>query len=509
MINKWKPLALACLLAGCAAPAKEQVKNRLQQGIDEASRPRVEAKLVETARPYLRAQAADYNRPAGGGVTLSVERAPMLATLRSLAQQAGYELSVAGTVNPQSPVSVSFRQLDAESALREVAFAGGAVAIVDKNRHIVTIAQEGLYTFRIPVGVLKTKKVESSVTNSLGSSASGGGGESGGSSGGGGSGSTGDNAVVTVTGEHGYTVDAVVTQLRNVLSEGANVSANTQVGLISVRGKATDLRRARDFIETWLRDASTVVEVEATMLDVGLTDQFQFGIDWTRVLSGETAGTVGITNAGIVETPTFNATLTRGSVKSVINALQKYTDVNVMVSYQARANNHSAQVLTNAKQVPYLPSVTTNTTSAGGSSSTVQASGSLAFTMEGLSFAVIPHVLSNQYVDLTLVPLIARIDKWETFSLPGGTELKGPYRPVTDGYLNSTVETGRTVIIASSNAGTTSKIQQGVPGLMNIPALGELVKGRNHNDEQRATVVLVRTQIVPAPRVDALIGESL
>ncbi|PRP68802.1 hypothetical protein BUE93_20360 [Chromobacterium amazonense] len=509
MINKWKPMVLVCLLAGCAAPAKEQVKNRLQQGIDEASRPRVEAKLVETAKPYLRAQSADYNRPAGGGVTLSVERAPMLATLRSLAQQAGYELSVTGALNSQAPVSVSFRQLDAESALREVSFAGGAVAIVDKTRHIVTIAPEGLYTFRIPVGVLKTKKVESSVTNSLGSSASGSGSEGGGSGGGGGSNATGDNAVVTVAGEHGYTVEAVVNHLRNILSEGASVSANTQVGVISVRGKAMDLRRARDFIETWLRDASTVVEVETTVLDVGLTDQFQFGIDWTKVLSGDTVGTVGITNAGLVENPSFSATLTRGSIKTVINALQQYTDVNVTVSEQARANNHSAQILTNAKQVPYLPSVTTNTTSNGGTSATVQASGSLAFTMEGSTFAVIPHVISNQYVDLTLVPLVARIDKWETFSLPGGTELKGPYRPVTSGYLNTTVETGRTVIIASSHAGTANKVRQGVPGLMNIPALGELAQGRNSRDEQRATVVLVRTHIVPAPRVDALIGESL
>ena len=495
-------IALSLLLAGCVVPPKTQLKQRLQDGINDARKPKIEVSLAETSKPYLRAQAADYARPIGGGVTLSVESAPMLATLRSMASQAGYELSVAGSVNTSVPVSVSFRQLDAESALREVAFAGGTVAIVDRTRHIVTIANEGLYTFRIPVGVLKTKKVENSVTNSLGSSGSG-------DSGSDGSSGTGDNANVSIASEHGYSVEAVVLQLKNILSPGATVSANTQVGLISVRGKASDLRRARDFVEAWLRDALTVVEVEATILDVGLTDQFQFGIDWTKVLSGETVGTIGINNAGIVNAPSFNATLTRGSVTSVIKALQKYTDVNVMVSYTGRPSNHAPQILTNAKQVPYLPSVTTNSTSNGTSAPTVQASGSLAFTMEGLSFAVIPHVISHQYVDLTLVPLIARIDKFEKFTLPGGTELVGPYRPVTDGYLNSTVETGKTVIIASSNAGNNTKIQQGVPGLMNIPALGELVKGRNHNNDQRGTVVLVRTNVVPAPRVDPLIGESL
>ncbi|OWY40385.1 hypothetical protein CEK28_03775 [Xenophilus sp. AP218F] len=503
---------MTLLFAGCVAPA-EHVKQRVKSGIADVSRSKADPSLLETNSPYLRAQSADYTRPSGGGVTLSVERAPLMPTLRALAQQAGYEVTAVGNVDTRIPVSVSFRQLDAETAIREVAFAGGVVAIIDRTRHIVSLANEGVYTFRIPVGVLKSTSIDTNVSNSLGTSAgggtsSGGAGEGGG---GGGSGDGSDNATVSVQGKHAYSVNTVVEHLKGVLStsSAARVKANPETGLISVPGSASDLRRARDFVETWLRDALTVVDIEATVLDVGLTDQFQMGFDWTKVLSGVTNGTVKVMNsASVVDSPAFDATITRKSVSGVIEALRKITDVNVLVRYHGRPNNHAPAILTNAEQVPYLPSVTTNTTSGSGSA-TVQASGSLAFAMQGLSFATIPHVVSNQYVDVTLVPLIARIDGFSKFNLPGGTQLVGPMRPVTDGYLNTTVESGKTVIIAGSNSGTVSKIQQGVPGLMDIPGLGELVKGRNNKDEQRGTVILVHANVIPAPRVDALIGESL
>ncbi|NHR04542.1 hypothetical protein HA052_04965 [Chromobacterium haemolyticum] len=510
-------IVVSLMLTGCVAPA-ELVKRRVNTGIAEASRAKSEPVLQETNSPYLRAQASDYSRPAGGGVTLSVERAPLLATVRSLAQQAGYEVTVVGNVDTRVPVSVSFRQLDAESAIREVAFAGGVVPIIDRTRHIVSLANEGVYTFRIPVGVLKSKNVDASVSNSLGTSAgggAGGGSSNGGGGQGGGSGGSSDgsdNATVSVQAKHEYKVDTVVEHLKSVLSYQAagRVKANTETGMISVAGSANDLRRARDFIETWLRDALTVVDIEATVLDIGLTDQFQMGFDWTKVLSGTTNGSVKILNSAssIVDSPSFDTAITRNSVSGVIKALRKITDVNVLVRYHGRPNNHAPAILTNAEQVPYLPSVTTNTTSGSGSA-TVQASGSLAFAMQGLSFATIPHVISNQYVDVTLVPLIARIDGFSKFNLPGGTQLVGPLRPVTDGYLNTTVESGKTTVIAGSNTGTVSKMQQGVPGLMDIPGLGELVKGRANKDEQRGTVILVHANVIPAPRIDALIGESL
>lgn len=515
MINRpsfrYSILALSVLMAGCVSPS-DVVKQRMNDGLASASRPKTEPTLNETSRPYLRAQSGDYARPVGGGVSLTVERAPLLSTLRSLAQQAGYDVTVVGNVDTRTLVTVSFRQLDAESAIREVAFAGGVVPIIDRTRHIVSLANEGVYTFRLPVGAFKAKSIDTNVSNTLGTSASGSGSSGGGSGGssGGSSGGGSDNATVSYEGQHKYGLETVINHLKGVLSTmaAARVVANQETGLISVAGSANDLRRARDFMETQSRDALTVVDVEATVLDIALTDKFQLGFDWTKVLDGATSGKVKIMNAAVVDSPAFDATITRKSVSGVIDALRKVTDVNVLVRYHGRPNNHAPAILTNAEQVPYLPSVTTNTTS-GSSNATVQASGSIAFAMQGLSFATIPHVVSNQYVDLTLVPLIARITDSKKFNLPGGTQLEGPFRPVTSGYLNTTVESGKTVIIGGSNSGTISKTQQGVPGLMDVPALGELVKGRSNNDEQRATAILVHTNVIPAPRVDPLIGESL
>jgi type II secretory pathway component GspD/PulD (secretin) len=75
-------------------------------------------------------------------------------------------------------------------------------------------------------------------------------------------------------------------------------------------------------VDIFAKDASTQVTLEAAIVDVTLGNEFQYGIDWSRVvpLSGAVNGSAAIKlgSRDVVDSPALTANITTSSVKSVI-----------------------------------------------------------------------------------------------------------------------------------------------------------------------------------------------
>ena len=68
----------------------------------------------------------------------------------------------------------------------------------------------------------------------------------------------------------------------------ANVIANPETGVISVRATNKQHEKVQEFIDKVMGSARKQVLIEATIVEVTLSDKFQAGIDWSRV--GNNAG---------------------------------------------------------------------------------------------------------------------------------------------------------------------------------------------------------------------------
>ena len=73
---------------------------------------------------------------------------------------------------------------------------------------------------------------------------------------------------------------------RSTFREAASVIANPEAGIITVRATGKQHEKIQQFIDRIMANAQRQVMIEATIVQVDLSDQYQQGIDWSRALLG-------------------------------------------------------------------------------------------------------------------------------------------------------------------------------------------------------------------------------
>ncbi|KAB2842128.1 MAG: hypothetical protein F9K47_09800, partial [Burkholderiales bacterium] len=359
-------LGLVLLLAACGnlrEPTAKRTAAALAESrshIQEIAQPTGS----KTGEPYIGASVVEYNAPTPGGkITLSLDRVPLRAALKPLAERAGYSLSLAQGVDALRPVSAEIKDTPALEAVRDLATASGYVALVNAERRQIAVADRGQYLFKVDPQVLQsavmTTRVGFATASTMAAAAGGGSGASGAGTGGNlGLGS------VTLSGATSG-LRAFETWLKEMLGEGAQVAVSPEAGLINVRGNALHLARAREVIERWAHDGLRQIDLEFVVVDVALKRDFQFGIDWSRVIpldrivSGTASAAVNIANAGVVSTPALNVGYTSASVSSVLRALETHTSVRVIAEPHLLLRHSVPAQSRSVVNRPYVPSVST------------------------------------------------------------------------------------------------------------------------------------------------------
>jgi type II secretory pathway component GspD/PulD (secretin) len=513
-------IASAVLVAGCAGPSQYQMaKDQSAAYVDRFKEERAARSVVrESDTPYVRAEAVEYRPALRGGVSLNLKGVPLQTALASALEKSGYDLSFVGKVDPQRPVSMSVTNQSFEKVANDIAFAAGYVAVFDHANKRVMIADEATFTYRIDPHSLEGREDNYSTNSNPGGSGGSSGGSSSSSGSGSGGSSGGDGAAVATSSivKLGATnkggAEEFLATVRGMVGAGPKDSAVSYValtGMLVVRGNSAALRRVTDFVELHQRDARTEVQLEAAIVEVTLGDEFQYGIDWGRVvpLGGTIAGhaAINIGSRGVVASPAVTANITTNSVSAVIKALRERTVVNVVAEPWVSSLNHREGFYTRATQKPYVPEISQSTVQNAGTTS----SGKLAYVPDGIQFAFKPSVVSPNVVRARILPVITTVGDQHNFQL-GQSQLTGFDVGVSQSHLEVELEAGKTSIVGGLNLDRANNLDSGVPGISDVPLLGSLITSKTRNGQKTQTVLLLRANIIP-PRSgqSTLIGESL
>ena len=514
---RWGSIALAALvLCACAQQGPDRMDMpsalaRSQGMLDQGGA----SQVTQVEGPYVRAQAVDYEPAGHGAVSVRVVRAPLEALVRGIATEAGFTVLLAGGVDGDHPVTADLRNLDFEGAVKEIAFAAGYAAILDRPAHTVTLADGATYTYRLPPHLLQHLMMQYSVASHPGAGAATAG-----------AGATpaaltapaGAGAAQALAADFGVQArqEHDPEQFRRFIATLAGgptkVAVLADSGLLSVHGSAQELRRVTGFLEHYVRDSASQVELQVSLIEVTLSDEFQFGIDWSRViglrglLGNGASANLQISNGHVVNTPSLTTTITNQTTTAVIKALEQYTRVQVLSQPRLVALNHSPAIIHDGTQVPYLGSVTSTVSGVAGTASN---SGAVSFALDGVSLAFRPDILDQQLVQLSVIPILATVSDFQTFSLGQGAELNVPRQPVRQAHLQVIVEAGKTVIVGGTRALNDRGSVSGVPGTADIPFLSKLVNGYDDGRMRKELVMLIHATILPAHNYRFLIGESL
>lgn len=300
-------------------------------------------------------------------------------------------------------------------------------------------------------------------------------------------------------------------------SEKVVKSAEVQAGIENLNELGGKGEASRDFIviyasENTLRKIEDLVEhldqppaqilVEATILSVNLSDDFQLGFDFTalggidfQAMGGSTDVTTGIGRNDVnvagndwlygaeqqgFTNPDQNGLhfgILRNQVGVFVSALEEVTNATVLSNPQIlTVNRHAAELLVGRK----LPYITTNVTQTS-STQTV------AFLEVGTSLSFRPYVTDDGYIRLEVHP-----KKSDGFI----NSLGLPEESTTEVSTNILVKEGNTVVIGGliENQLTTSESQ--VPFLGDLPWIGRLFRSTNEQETKSEVIVLLTPHIV-------------
>ena len=198
-----------------------------------------------------------------------------------------------------------------------------------------------------------------------------------------------------------------------------------------------------------------------------------------------TASAVNTAVAGWDRNSTLRAGIVSDDVAVFLRMLDEVTDTTVLARPRVMAlNRQRAQILI-GRRVGYLTSTTTQT-------STTQ---TVEFLDSGIKLIFRPFISSDGSIRMELAPSVSEATKSSTATV-GGNTMEVPNESTSEIVTNVRVKNGQTLVLGGLFKEKTVIDRRQVPGLGDVPLIGNAFKGYNDDLHREEIIFLVTPTIV-------------
>lgn len=302
----------------------------------------------------------------------------------------------------------------------------------------------------------------------------------------------------------------------------ANVIANREAGVISVRGTNKQHERVQEFLGQVLSSAKRQVLIEATIVEVRLNDAFQAGIDWSRLNNplatsgfqfrqqlgaqstvsptgqlGMTANALGVIPAAGFVAGYLNPVSALGNVAASINLLEQFGKTKVLSSPKLMVLNNQTAILKVVDNLVYftVQSQQSQGSVGGGILSTVT---TVANTVPvGVVMSVTPQINATGQVNINVRPTVSRVLGYKVDPNPNlRVESLIPEIQVREMESMLQINSGNMAVLGGLMQDEILTSTDSVPVLSRVPGLGKLFTGRNNANRKTELVVFLRPTVI-------------
>lgn len=226
--------------------------------------------------------------------------------------------------------------------------------------------------------------------------------------------------------------------------------------------------------------------VEASIVEVTLTRDFQFGVDWSA-LSGDFQIASINNKAGQVKPsyPGGSVTFLHGNIAAAVNALGSVANVQVVSAPKIVVLDNRTARLQIGDQVPTV-SQSQQSTSTGGA----PLINSIDYRSTGVILSVTPRISGSDTIALEVSQEVSSVAKTQTSGIDSPTIQQRRFESALLMQSGSTVALGGLINNNMSNAAS------GVPGLKSVPGLGALFRSDGRNQARTELIVLMSARIL-------------
>jgi MSHA biogenesis protein MshL len=290
----------------------------------------------------------------------------------------------------------------------------------------------------------------------------------------------------------------------------ANVIANKEAGIISVRGTNKQHEKVQEFLDKVLNSSSKQVLIEATIVEVELKDKFQAGIDWSRLGNGLTFRQTLQPTVTDPLAPNSLSSFTAGYVytgsgiladlSASIRLLQEFGDTKVLSSPKLMVLNNQTAVLKVVDNLVYFTieaQVTQNQTN----SNTVFTTTPQTVPV-GVVMSVTPQVSDNSSVMLNVRPTVSRfitdVQDPNPNLVVGGEQITSriPVIQVREMESLLRVTSGDTTVLGGLMQDDIKDNDDRVPGLSKLPLIGRAFKAKAALNKKSELIIFLRPTII-------------
>ncbi len=310
-----------------------------------------------------------------------------------------------------------------------------------------------------------------------------------------------------------------------------DVIVNPVAGTITVNGTEKQQQLVHDYLTKVETGAQRQVLIEATIVEVQLSDAYQGGIDWSRLqTTGDIAGfTIGQTLTGgfsgaaaLAGAAAGNAITvgvannTRlGNIAASIKLLQEFGDTRVLSSPKLMVLNNQTALLKAVDNLIYFDIQATTIPPTATSAGYTTFSTTAKSVAVGVVMGVTPQINEDGRVLLTVRPTVSRQlapvsdpnpSLCSVNAITGARECINnlvPQIQVREMESVLQVGTGQTIILGGLMQDNVLRNREQLPGADKLGAAGEAFRFRNERATKSELVIFLRPTVIKNPSLES------
>ena len=287
-------------------------------------------------------------------------------------------------------------------------------------------------------------------------------------------------------------------------SEGRSVIVSPHAGLVTVKALPNEISAVRKFLADSQEHLRRQVIIEAKIMEVTLSDDYQQGVRWDSVLGHVGSTDLSFQTSGNIVGNAISATIggltgigfTNTDFSGVINLLSTQGNVQVLSSPRITATNNQKAVIKVGQDEYFVTEVSSTTTT--GTATTTTPEVQLTPFFSGIALDVTPQIDVNGEVILHVHPSVTLTDEQTKIINLGDESYTLPLAQSSVRESDTIIRAKSGEIVVIGGLIETRKVDNDskTPILGDIPILGELFKSKSSTTEKKELIIMLKPIVV-------------
>jgi general secretion pathway protein D len=291
------------------------------------------------------------------------------------------------------------------------------------------------------------------------------------------------------------------------------VIPSPEAGFLTVKANSRQHEKIQGLIDSVMESANRQVLIQATIVEVSLSDQYQAGIDWSFLRKAGKAGfdivSTTLTGVPVGTLSSFvldyvDPNVDRDRLQATVSLLDEFGETKVLSSPQLMVLNNQTAILKVVDNVVFFTVEQETNTTQGVVTNTFETT--VHTVPVGIVMSVTPQINSNDSVMLNVRPTISRVNQFVNDPNPA-LAAAGVLNPIPEIQVREMesllrMNDNQIAVLGGLMQDEARDRTNAIPGVSRLPLLGKAFETKTKEYGKTELVIFLRPVVIRNPSLD-------